>query len=243
VPVFGKGASDTDNSLIATDDAMVVENNYGYSGPGATEQGKTTTPGLERVDVDRATGRCTKRWHADEIAPSVVAKLSLGNGLVYTYTKPKQPDNADGWYLTAVDWQTGKTVYKRLAGEGLGFNNNYAPVSIGPDGTAYVGVLGGLVGLRDATAPDQVDVSGGGPSRAALRAGVRMQRGKRFCIARVRGADRALARRLSMFNARGHFVRRDSRPPLRLRYRKRKRTFRFVVTARDGRRAAVRTRC
>src|SRR3954465_12542648 len=143
VPVFEKGASDTDNSLIATDSAMVVENNYGYSGPSATEQARTTTGGLERVCVDRATGRCTKRWHADEIAPSVVAKLSRGNGLVYTYTKPKQPDNADGWYLTAVDWQTGKTVYKRLAGEGLGFNNNYAPVTIGLDGTDYVGGLGG----------------------------------------------------------------------------------------------------
>ena len=28
------------------------------------------------------------------------------------------------------------------------FNNNYAPVTIAPDGTAYVGVLGGLVALE-----------------------------------------------------------------------------------------------
>jgi hypothetical protein len=27
----------------------------------------------------------------------------------------------------------------------LGYNNNYAPVTIGPDGSAYVGTLGGLV--------------------------------------------------------------------------------------------------
>ena len=49
----------------------------------------------------------------------------------------------------AIDFRRGTTVYKKLAGTGLGFNNNYAPVSIGPDGTAYVGVLGGLVLLRD----------------------------------------------------------------------------------------------
>jgi len=36
-----------------------------------------------------------------------------------------------------------------LAGTGTYFNNNYAPVSIGPDGSAYVGTLGGLVKLRD----------------------------------------------------------------------------------------------
>ena len=44
---------------------------------------------------------------------------------------------------------TATMVYKRLAGTGLGFNNNFAPVSLGPDGTAYVGALGGLVMLRD----------------------------------------------------------------------------------------------
>src|SRR5262249_55244079 len=33
--------------------------------------------------------------------------------------------------------------------------NNYAPVTIGPDGTAYVGVLGGLVAVRDGTPPPQ----------------------------------------------------------------------------------------
>jgi hypothetical protein len=244
-PVFSKGASDTDNSLIATTDAMVVENNYGYSGPSATEQGKTTTGGLERVDVDRSTGRCTRRWHSDEIAPSVVAKLSRGNGLVYTYTKDRVSSDDDPWYLTALDWETGRTVYKRLGGEGLGYNNNYAPVTIGPDGTAYVGVLGGLVALRDATPPAQSDLSrppaAGAPP--GLRATVRVQRGKRFCIARVSGRDRSLARRLTMQNARRHFVKRDRTSPLRLRYRRRGRTFRFVVTMRDGRTAVVRSRC
>src|SRR5436305_14185168 len=72
-PVFSKGASDTDQSLIATPTSMVVSNNYGYSGPAATENGKTTTPGLERVDLD-AHG-CHKVWHSNETSPSAVAKL------------------------------------------------------------------------------------------------------------------------------------------------------------------------
>jgi hypothetical protein len=78
-----------------------------------------------------------------------VPKLSLGNGLVYTYTKPVDPNGVDSWYLTAIDFRTGHTIYKRLAGTGLGFNNNWAPVTLAPDGTAYVGALGGLVLLRD----------------------------------------------------------------------------------------------
>jgi hypothetical protein len=82
-------------------------------------------------------------------APSAVPKLSPANGLVYTYTKPVRADGRDAWYFTALDFDSGETVYQRLAGTSLGYNNNYAPVTIGPDGTAYVGVLGGLVALRD----------------------------------------------------------------------------------------------
>ena len=149
VPVFRQGQGATDNSLIATDTAMVVENNYGYSGPTSTMRGGTVPGGVERVDINPDGAGCHKVWHSDERAPSVVPKLSRASGLVYLYTKDPQPDNSDTWYLTAVDFRTGQTVWKRLAGEGLGYNNNYAPITLGEDGTAYVGVLGGLVALRD----------------------------------------------------------------------------------------------
>lgn len=148
-PVFSKGASDTDQSLVAAGNALVAENNYGYSSPLATENGGSTTGGLERVDIAQDGSGCRTVWHSDERAPSVVPKVSLAAGLVYTYTKEPRSDGEDGWYLTTLDFRNGRTVYKRLAGEGLGFNNNYAPVTLGPDGTAYVGVLGGLVELRD----------------------------------------------------------------------------------------------
>jgi hypothetical protein len=148
-PVFSTGASDTDQSLIGSGHSLIAENNYGYSGLTATEQGATTTPGIQRVDLDDSGTGCHTVWHSDERAPSVVPKLSLANGLVYTYTKPPSDDGTDAWYLTAIDFRKGTTAWKRLAGTGLGFNNNYAPVSIGPDGSAYVGVLGGLVRLAD----------------------------------------------------------------------------------------------
>jgi hypothetical protein len=149
VPVFGQGQSATDNSLIGTDTAMVVENNYGYTGPAATENGGTVPGGVERVDINADGSGCHKVWHSGERAPSVVPKLSRGNGLVYAYTKDPQADGSDTWYLTALDFRSGSTAWKRLAGEGLGYNNNYAPITLGENGTAYVGVLGGIVALRD----------------------------------------------------------------------------------------------
>ena len=84
-------------------------------------------------------------------ASKIQAQLWYG-GVSPNISKPTKPPTADGtdpWYFTAVDWRTGQVIYKRLAGTGLGFNNNWAPVTLGPDGTAYVGALGGLVLLRD----------------------------------------------------------------------------------------------
>jgi hypothetical protein len=150
VPVLPQGMSATDQSLIATPTSLIVENNYGYTGPAATMEGRVTAPGLERVDVS-ADGGCQRVWHSDEIAPTVVPKLGAATGLVYTYTKDTTQD--DPWYLTALDYDTGQTVWKRLTGFGLGYNNNYAPITIGPDGAAYVGALGGLVTARDADGP------------------------------------------------------------------------------------------
>jgi hypothetical protein len=148
--VFKRGAGDTDQSLIATERSMIVENNYGYSGLAATENGGTTEPGIERVDVvpvGPGRYRCKKIWRSNERAPSVVPKLSLGAGLVYTWTKPAGGD--DPWYFTAVDFRSGRTVYKRLAGTGLGHNNHYAPIILGPHRNAYVATFGGIVALRD----------------------------------------------------------------------------------------------
>jgi hypothetical protein len=154
-PVFAPGAGATDNSLIGTNRSLIAENNYGYTISATNLGGTPSSPGLTRIDVvkkklkktRRAKFRCRTAWTSDERAPSVVPKLSLANGLVYTYTKPPRSDGIDAWYLTALDFRTGRTVYRRLAGTGIGFNNNYAPVTLGPDGTAYVGVLGGLVEL------------------------------------------------------------------------------------------------
>ena len=125
-----------------------------YPSPLAVEEGRTTIGGLERVDVNSDNSGCQKVWHSDETAPSVVPKASLANGLVYTYTHPAGYIS-DPWYLTALDFRTGSTIYKFRVGSGLGYNNNYAPVTIGPDGTAYVGALGGLTLARDASPPPQ----------------------------------------------------------------------------------------
>jgi hypothetical protein len=148
VPVFRRGASATENSLIGAGRAMIVENNYGYQDPASVTGGKLTAPGFERVDLDRDGKGCHVVWrNRRQRAPTAVSKLSLGNGLIYTYTKESGP--ADPWYWTAIDFRTGRVVFKRLAGSGTLLNNNYAGIAISPRGSAYLGVLGGIIAMRD----------------------------------------------------------------------------------------------
>jgi hypothetical protein len=149
VPVFRKGASATDNSLIAAGRGLVVTNNYGYAGPVQTVGGALTAPGVERVDIGRNGNGCHVVWrNRTERSPSAVPKMSLANGLVYTVSRERRLVS-DSWYLTAIDFRTGRPVFRQRYGTGLGHNVNYAPVSLGPDGAAYVGVLGGLVRIAD----------------------------------------------------------------------------------------------
>ncbi len=149
VPVFQPGNASNENSLIATDTSIIVENNFGYKDATKdTTHGRTTKPGIARIDVDN--GECRTVWsNESESIPSVVSKMSLSNGLIYTYTKPKGPSTTDPWYFTAIDFKTGETVWKALAGIGILYNNHYAAAYLGPDGTLYVGVLGGIVTMRD----------------------------------------------------------------------------------------------
>src|SRR5437588_6111047 len=224
VPVFDAGHSSTDNSLIGTAHSMVVENNSGYNGPQSTIGG-ATSPGIWRVDIDADGRGCHVVWRSNERSPTVVPKLSLENGLVYAYTKDPTSDGSDPWYLTAIDFDTGRTVNKRLAGNGLGYNNNYAPISVGPDGSAYVGALGGLIELRDAIPPPPASASPPGTAIPGRHRRPRPHRRLRLVLRRL-GSRRL---RVSVANAPGKVksltLRLDRRRAVRLRHAPFRHTF------------------
>jgi hypothetical protein len=147
VPVFHKGASDTENSLIGNGRSLVVENNFGYEGFTGPQGNAVTAAGFARVDIDRNGHGCHRVWQTfRERAPSVVPKLSTKTGLIYTYTR--DPGSSIPWSWTAISFRSGRTVFKVPAGTGVAHNNNYAGIAIGPTGNAYLGTVGGLAALR-----------------------------------------------------------------------------------------------
>ncbi len=149
VPVFAPGFSDTENSLIGYTGNFFVENNYGYTGTFQAQTGPVA-PGLARVRFDNHPCPGEIVWENNRVViPSVVTKLSLANGLIYSYTLEIREGQHD-WYISAIAAATGDVAYKVLAGSGRGYDNHYASLFIGPNGTVYVPVWSGIVSLRQA---------------------------------------------------------------------------------------------
>ena len=158
VPLFEPGASGTDISVACFEHAddtgqgiglysVLIENNWGHHRfPYSVPQ-----PGLTRVDVaGHPDGTYTSEvvWESEERSIGVF-KLSLGSGLIYMYWR----DDActiPTWSLTAIDFATGETAYRKHVGTGLGYNNWAGALFLHPGGgVAYSTTIFGLVMIYD----------------------------------------------------------------------------------------------
>ncbi|MFC1671196.1 hypothetical protein ACFL20_12465 [Spirochaetota bacterium] len=150
IPVFDENRSVSENSLIGYGKSVIVENNYFYTSGLPTDFNPKTHAGVTRIDVNKNNRGCKVIWESREASQTVVPKMSTGNGLIYLYTRSKStPDSILSWYLTALDFRTGKTVFKIFTGTGQLWNNTWAPITIAPDGTLYVGVYNGIISIKD----------------------------------------------------------------------------------------------
>ncbi|WP_419535031.1 hypothetical protein [Endozoicomonas sp.] len=152
VPLFKPGESATENSILVYGNAMVVQNDYGHVYSGNALE---TSPGVMRIDVRKDRSGCDVTWNSELLSQSLPI-LSTDNGILYFYTFKKQNDNdrLGGWYLTAVDFDTGEEKFDRLIGTGSGgitdtLSSVTAPVVLGPNGAAYVGIRTGVVAAVD----------------------------------------------------------------------------------------------
>jgi hypothetical protein len=154
VPLFGRGKSATENSLLVYGNAMVVQNDFGHV---YTGNALKTSPGIMRVDVREDRSGCDVVWHNETFLSQSLPRLSTETGLLYFYTFQKQTaeDFFGGWYLSAVDWETGEPLWDRLIGRGTGsmidtLSSVTAPIVLGPNGAAYAGIRTGVIMAKDA---------------------------------------------------------------------------------------------
>ncbi|MDY6863167.1 MAG: hypothetical protein SV062_09275 [Thermodesulfobacteriota bacterium] len=147
VPLFEPGASAVDVSMIGHYNSIIVQNIYNAGK--FLDDYRNLSSGLTRIDVREDRSGCDVVW-VSNVRTTTVSKLSTENGLIYTYTQLLGVhDPVDAWYLTAIDFHTGKVIFRVLTGTGPLKNNAFGGLAIGPNGTVYQGVVGGIISVRD----------------------------------------------------------------------------------------------
>jgi hypothetical protein len=153
VPLFELGAGVVEVSPIGYSDeggrfnALVVQSNYGA--PSFRGDYGDLERWLTRIDVLSDRSGCVEVWTNHEVPSTGVPKLSTATGLIYTFTQRFDQPVEKAWYFAALDFETGETVYMVSLGTGWERHNSYGTVDLGPDGTAYQGLLTGMVSIRD----------------------------------------------------------------------------------------------
>ncbi|MFZ2727076.1 MAG: hypothetical protein WAX77_12545 [Methylococcaceae bacterium] len=151
---FNKTQSADENSLIAyptaTGVALFAENNWGYSTLQTVGGANTTEPGFARIDVTPAGAQVASVNNTISI-PSVVSKSNSTSEVVYVYEK-----RTDGyWYLTGLSpSDVNQVLFSVKIGSrsedilDQSYNNHYSALSIGADGSFYVGTLLGITQMK-----------------------------------------------------------------------------------------------
>ena len=149
VPVFGHGAGSTENSLIGAGRSLVVENNYGYTGAPGGAAGQTTTPGFARVDIGRHGRGCQLVWSNTTVSAPRSCPSSRWPPGWSTPTPSRPATRATRGTGPRSTSGPARWCGRSWPGPASAYNNNYAGIALGPDGTAYLGVIPGLVAMRD----------------------------------------------------------------------------------------------
>jgi len=149
IPVFKTGFSVTDNSMIAYNRSIILENNSGYTNSMIQTNYEDVVGGVVRVDVRKDESGCDKIWTNDLKVPSVVPKLSLGNGIAYFYTFELLKNGDRLWSLVGLDFETGKEIIRIPTGTGEAFNNNWASIAIAPNGNTWIGTRKGVLNIKE----------------------------------------------------------------------------------------------
>ncbi len=146
VPVFGEGKTGCENSLIGYGNDVIIENNGGFKLFFGDPQ--DTQMGLIRIHVLENLSGAGIVWENYDLKASTTPTLSTANGLIYSYCVKKGSNGSDAWFMSIVDWETGKTVYELWVGSGKHFADMLQPVVI-YDGVFYIGTKTGILSVRD----------------------------------------------------------------------------------------------
>jgi len=153
-PLFRPGESATENSSIGYGDDVVIANNDGFVAPFLPAN--SMFPGLERYEVTRDGDRnptgCELVWKNDDAIINS-NQLATESGVIWGYGADPDVNEIDHFYLGAYEWSTGNEIFRAYVGDGTLFDPITGQVHMHPDGSFFIGAIGGAIKMSDAARP------------------------------------------------------------------------------------------
>lgn len=149
MPLFEKGKSANENSVIGYNNSIIAQN--WYNAPSFMGDMGNMEPGLSRIDVREDRSGCDMVWENKEVATTSTIKLSTQTGLMYA---PLQRPGAGKlrrakFDMAFIDFTSGNVVSKVKIGQGFQSRLMMAPVNFGAKGTLIQPVYSGFVTIKD----------------------------------------------------------------------------------------------
>ncbi len=161
IPLFTSGSSAVASAPVgyASGDTNSVIVANGYNAPATLTDPSDNGPandinqmaaGVSRVDVLPDGSGCRTEW-TTALRLKTAPVLASGTGLLYGYTEDEGRAAAGSfiWYFVAVDYRTGRVVWRQRAGAGSTKNDNRQPTMMGANGVLYQTVPLGILWMRD----------------------------------------------------------------------------------------------
>lgn len=155
-PLFEEGTSGTENSAIGIGRSVIVASTYGYPYPKVPDGVPAAVPekadfagGMIRIDLFADESGCSEVWQND-LRSSAVPKLSTADNLIYTVERRNVMNSSkaklvDSFYFTALNPETGMTLYQKRIGGGFFSDTLQMAGNIGPEQVYWQGTVGGMI--------------------------------------------------------------------------------------------------
>ncbi|MBL4796161.1 MAG: hypothetical protein JKY50_01970 [Oleispira sp.] len=155
-PLFEEGTSGTENSAIGIGRSVIVASTYGYPYPKVPDGVPAAVPekanfsgGMIRIDLYDDESGCSEVWQND-LRSSAVPKLSTADNMIYTVERRNVMNSpkatlVDSFYFTALNPDTGITLYQKYIGGGFFSDTLQMAGNIGPDQVYWQGTVGGMI--------------------------------------------------------------------------------------------------
>ncbi len=146
IPVFSSEKTGCENSPVGYGNDILLEDNGGFDLFFGNPQ--DTNRGLVKIRIRDDLSGGDILWENNDLKATTTPLLSTASGLIYSYSLKEGDNGSDAWFMSLVDWETGKTVYEYWVGSGRNYPDMLQPVVL-YNGAFYIGTRTGMLKIRD----------------------------------------------------------------------------------------------